>query len=276
MSSFMDPSINKYLSYFRVNLMVSAYGIVADDWKEKPLALSHDKIYYIEKGEGVLYINGEAYYPKPGDLVMIPKGSIHGYSTISSHPFVKYWCHFNAYIGSSPLSDYFDFPYVGHVKNPKEMTQLFTELIKYEKSVEAFAPIKAQALLMQIIHTYFVDICDSNVTMKKNLSENKIFKLLDYIETHLHSKITVKQLASYVNLDPSYMIRLFKSHFGSSPIDYINRQKIERAKVLLMMSNDTIKSIAEKLGFTTPYYFSSVFKKHSGISPKYYRQSQNL
>ncbi|GMQ58924.1 AraC family transcriptional regulator [Vallitalea sediminicola] len=272
MSKSQDKMISKYMSYLRVNLIISAYNQVPLTWKDTQSNLGYCKIYFIEKGDGVIYIDGVAYYPKPGDMMFIPEGCTHGYSTISPKTYTKHWCHFNAYIGSITISDFLDIPYMKTIKNPQKIISLFEDLTAYYNSDNPFSPLNAQATLMQLLSTYFSEICNNEITLKTQATDTKLNLLLDFIEENLHTKITINELADYMNLHPNYLIRLFTSTFGLSPMEYINRLRIERAKELLTINNESIKLISELVGFSTPYYFSLVFKKQTGLSPKQYRQ----
>ena len=131
------------MPHLRVDLIMSNYHTVLPTWKESTKILGYNKIYFIENGEGVIYINNKAYYPKPNEILFIPFGCDHGYSNISSKRFKKHWCHFNAFIGSTPLTDLIDIPILKKAKDPKKLKRIFDELVLYDNSDEPFAPLKA-------------------------------------------------------------------------------------------------------------------------------------
>lgn len=79
--------------------------------------------------------------------------------------------------------------------------------------------------------------------------------------------LDVRALASNAGLDPSYFIRLFKSHLGVPPLRYFLRLKIETAQPLLSESELPIHTIARDLGFSDPFHFSRTFKRFTGRSP---------
>lgn len=108
---------------------------------------------------------------------------------------------------------------------------------------------------------------------RKNPNYSKaIQSCCDYIENHLEENISVSTLASRVGYTDYYLSRLFKKETGFSIDEYARNVKIERAKMLLSHSHDSIQSIAEALGFGGRNYFSVTFRKVVGIPPAEYRK----
>lgn len=93
----------------------------------------------------------------------------------------------------------------------------------------------------------------------------------EYILEHLYSTLNNKILSNYFGFSPAYLSKLFRMFKGISPIDYIATERIKKAKNILSESSSIlIKEVASMVGFTDPYYFSKVFKKQTGLSPKDY------
>jgi AraC family transcriptional regulator, arabinose operon regulatory protein len=106
--------------------------------------------------------------------------------------------------------------------------------------------------------------------MDKSPSFEKMDIILTYIEEHLDGNTSVEDLAQIANFHPNYFITVFKEFTGHSPIQYINRRRIEKAKELLLISELTVSHISESLGLELSY-FSRMFKELTGLSPKAYR-----
>ena len=75
-------------------------------------------------------------------------------------------------------------------------------------------------------------------------------------------------------LSPVYISKIFKEIMGDSPINYLIKIRLSKAKELLNNSNTPIKTIAKMIGYNDPYYFSKLFKKYYGISPNKFKEKQ--
>ena len=98
--------------------------------------------------------------------------------------------------------------------------------------------------------------------------------IIEYIEANLNLRITLNQTADKFGFNPNYLSQLFSKHMGCTFIGYVNAQKINKAKLLLLESDAKVYEIAEKLGFENAFYFSKVFKKYTGLSPREYTRRQ--
>lgn len=94
----------------------------------------------------------------------------------------------------------------------------------------------------------------------------------EYIEKNFERPITLTQIAESVNINASYLSRIFKLKTGLSVVDTINRKKIERARELLDAGSLKIYEIAASIGIDDTTYFSHLFKKYMGMSPKSYQE----
>ena len=100
-----------------------------------------------------------------------------------------------------------------------------------------------------------------------------IRKALTYINTDLCTDLTLNVLAEQLNVNASYLSMLFKKETGMTLTDYVNKHRIEHAGRLLLCTNLPIKSIAQKCGISDIYYFTRLFKRIMGTTPKTFRQS---
>ena len=126
------------------------------------------------------------------------------------------------------------------------------------------------------INNLHYNACVDYTKLMKNLRKKKInsmpvTKCIDYINDHLHLKISLSDLAEYVNLNPSYLSRLFKNETGRTISEYILDTKIDTAKNMLVYSEYSPAEIASILAFSDQSYFTEVFRKRTGTTPKKYQ-----
>jgi two-component system response regulator YesN len=98
--------------------------------------------------------------------------------------------------------------------------------------------------------------------------------LISFNENLYNPDFSLKMLAENVSLSPGHLSGLFKNLFGKAFQDYLVSARLERSKILLLSTSLKIYEIAEKTGFDDPNYFSTSFKKYTGISPNEFRKNK--
>lgn len=137
------------------------------------------------------------------------------------------------------------------LKNLQQITTMDTLCFKLQEIVEAFS------------ESMFNYIPSKNSELVK--------KSMLYISEHFNEPINLEDVASHVHLHPSYFSTMFKQSTGSSFKEYLNMVRIEESKRLLSNTDFSIIDIAVAVGFEDQSYFSKVFKKYTGLTPKQYR-----
>lgn len=113
------------------------------------------------------------------------------------------------------------------------------------------------------------NIISEQETTSRNTTITRIKEL---VENEYQKPLSMKYIAEKVYINHVYLGQLFKKETGMSLNDYINKVRINKAKKLLRNSNSMIYQIAEQVGFSDSQYFSLVFKKLVGLSPKQYKE----
>ncbi len=96
--------------------------------------------------------------------------------------------------------------------------------------------------------------------------------LFSYVHQHYADDLTLEILASLSHYSKSYVIKLFKKNTGQTPIEYINRYRLDRAKSFLQDPKNSILDVSLMSGFQNVGYFIRIFKAHFGITPGIYRK----
>ena len=112
---------------------------------------------------------------------------------------------------------------------------------------------------------------ESGSGLPASAGRESIKKAVRYISRNYALSICLEDVSRYVNLSPSYFSGLFKQCTGFSFKEYLNLVRIEESKRLLANTDYSIVDIAVATGFQDQSYFSKVFKRHVGVTPKQYR-----
>jgi AraC family transcriptional regulator len=99
-------------------------------------------------------------------------------------------------------------------------------------------------------------------------------RLTDFIEAHLDEPVRIAVLAELVGLSPGYFHRAFRATTGQTPLDYINRRRIERAKMHLDSTAASMAAVGLKVGFVSPSHFTRTFRQMTGTNPSRYRKDR--
>lgn len=97
-------------------------------------------------------------------------------------------------------------------------------------------------------------------------------QVVEFIGKNYSSPLTLQQLSDSVSMSPKYFCRFFSEMTHQTPMDYLNRQRIEQACYQLSTTDDSITEIAYRNGFNDLSYFIRTFKKYKGITPGKYKR----
>jgi AraC family transcriptional regulator len=100
------------------------------------------------------------------------------------------------------------------------------------------------------------------------LPEASLRTARDYVGDNLAEDLTLAEIAREVHMSPYHFSRMFKLSTGLSPHQYVMRQRIERAKTLLMNTDLPVSVVARKVGFASPSHFAQQFRRLVGVSPR--------
>lgn len=90
---------------------------------------------------------------------------------------------------------------------------------------------------------------------------------VDHMQRHLEEPLTVPHLAAQVNLSPSRFRHLFSAQIGLAPIEYIQRVRLRRARLLMEHTFLTVKEVMALVGYNDPSHFSRDFRRYHGVTP---------
>ncbi|KGE17094.1 response regulator [Paenibacillus wynnii] len=122
-----------------------------------------------------------------------------------------------------------------------------------------------------------IQSCSKAVALHDKQPNYIVIECQKYIRENYNQNLSLQIIADHIHINSSYLSRLYKKVTGESIIDVINKYRIEMAKKLLRNPTSKVFEVAEAVGIETPAYFTHVFSKYTGMSPKEYKlnYSQN-
>ncbi|MGG5340956.1 AraC family transcriptional regulator [Enterococcus sp. AZ192] len=241
--------------------------------------LSSFLVKFTLSGEGQLIYKNQTYSLKAGDLFFIDCNNYQHYKTVSSEPWEMDWVHFS---GGNTSIFYNEFIKNGHpvfhTSAPdirlNRIHLLIEKLLKLQQEPNAKTAFQNSLLLHEllnelILQKYQLDFSDQDIP-------NYIFHVKKYLDENYVNSISLEELENMFHINKFQLSKDFSRYIGQPPIDYQISQKITYAKDLLRYSKLTIQAISLEVGLDNFAYFSRLFRKKTGVSPKEYRKMDYL
>ena len=149
---------------------------------------------------------------------------------------------------------------------------LILRLWTFARSGTSCNPLFFQSSLVCILHSIASKITQRAGMPPQQLNGRNLQKLLDMIEDRISENLTLSDLATFSQTSKFHFIRLFSEATGRTPYQYIQHRRIERARLLLMTTEQTVADIGTLVGFGDAPNFSRTFSRHVGLSPTQFRQ----
>ena len=144
------------------------------------------------------------------------------------------------------------------------MSDIYIRMLDYTNSVEE---------LINITHDMARDYCSKMRSEKQKVIISKhIVMAIEYIREHIQENLTIETIAESLDLNSSYLSKLFKQEMNVSISQYIREEKIKIACRMLRYLNESSLDITNYLGFSSQSHFIQVFKKQTGFTPEEYRK----
>ncbi|MBK5200916.1 MAG: helix-turn-helix domain-containing protein [Spirochaetaceae bacterium] len=229
------------------------------------------ELHFFLEGSGKLKIGNITYSIGKGSLFVID-GNIEHKITADKDSAITYYAILMQYDSKDApiISSLYD---KGLFKTDTKQRFLFEEI--KDKGISTNKILRLSACYQLLGFLYALDFNYKGSTkIENNESTNMaLAKATNYMERHIFDSIFLDDIASYVRLDSSYLVRLFSSSFHTPPMKFYFNLKIDAAKTLLATSTLSIKEIAAKLSFCNEFYFSKRFKEVVGEAPTKYRKT---
>lgn len=221
-------------------------------------------IEYVEEGSGIITADNMKYRVNAGDAYFLQRGQNQYYYADSETPWKKYFINIeggrllDSLVEGYRLRDHIYYENL-NIKNE------LMEIIELAKERPADKTAEIICIVNRIFHKMSVLLNEIKDT--ESIPE----KMREFLDIKAPETFSLEELCEYVSLSESQAIRLFKKTYNITPYAYFMNEKIELAKNMLLNTSLSIKDIAHELHYADEYYFSNVFKKKMGVSPKAYK-----
>ena len=165
--------------------------------------------------------------------------------------------------------DYQNYFFYNNIDLAATINKLVKECMSNSITKDALADLTLQELVVRIIQTQTIKSIDESALISYN--NKSIFDVVNYIQNNLKEDMSLKNLSNIASMSTTSFYRFFKRELGMSPIEFILKEKIKCAKKLLKNPSIQINEVCYLSGFENANYFSRLFKKHEGITPKQYQ-----
>lgn len=231
---------------------------------KRPPTKSHDIFEYVVSGKGYIFINNALQTLKAGCMYIVGKDDARNFYSDPDDPMYKLWIGFS--------SEYIDMMMLGYGIGSGvyrvDVEKYFRAIcsVSGEKTSEEEKMFKIADNLHKII---------LSIAQKKDTDSPSVEKRIECeLSAAVYRRATLDEIAAKLFISRASLIRIFKNYKGVTPYQFLLEKKLAVAKVLLITTHLSIKSISEKLCFADEHYFSHIFKEKVGVSPFKYRMSK--
>ena len=126
------------------------------------------------------------------------------------------------------------------------------------------------------MYDYLLEFYRQTITKSNDRGTDKskqLMPILNYIDDHFAEDFSITVLSELAGISPQHLCRIFKETMHMRPTEYLTYRRLGEAKNLLRHSSIPIADVGTRCGFPDAGYFSTVFKRHEGMSPAEYRKN---
>lgn len=237
------------------------------------------ELIYVLSGEMNYSVNGQTMLLKTGDCLLVASRQMHfGYHNQRQDcEFVCVLFHPDLFSGNARILEDYVMPVAQgpaflHVPGDETLGRLMQELLREKEMGEAGYELEALGLLSLVLGRLYrkVDCGQEMPPMEGDLRLQR--DMVSFITQHYTETITLSRIAAAANVSRSKCCQVFQKYLGQSPVEFLNSYRLEVSGHLLMTTSSSVSEIALACGFNHLSYFSKLFARKYGCSPREYRK----
>jgi len=223
------------------------------------------------QGCGILDLDGRDYKVPVNHGMLLYPGAAHEYRETEDTWYV-HWITFNGYHIERMLHKLgFDSSGVYAISDASLLESHIRRAFQLIKQGTALSGMDGSVLIYQLLFDLHKGVIAGGQSSQGEKA-GRLNPVFDFINKRLQYAITVEELAGLIGVTPQHFCVLFKEITGHRPVDYINFHRINRAKDLFAREPSLkVSDVGKRVGFDNNSYFSTIFRKYEGISPRQYK-----
>jgi len=235
-------------------------------------------MHIVLSGSGTFTCQGESYSLHAGHTFLIEPEVLISYESDHHAPWRYRWVAFNGSLARTLANEAgFNAEHpVLHLEDKRKATALYHAIYATFRSSETAADLNAIGLLYQLFAQYSQSRASINGSSPKashSEQDHLLQQVVHYLTTQYAQPVSIEQMAESLGYNRAYLSRIFKAKTSVTPITFLLRLRIDKARQLLRERPDlTIEQIAASVGLQDALYFSKQFRRLHGQSPKAYRE----
>lgn len=229
-------------------------------WSEIVSYYPGHRLYLITDGTATLQLKDRTIFLEPDNIYYVPPFSVVGGKC---DVFEHYFCHFSISEPFTNLTHFINFTH--SISANEEDKALFENIVK---NFPCDTPQKSLLVEGSFKLLFSKLFAGASIVHTQKL---RFASVLEFINKNYAQDITLDDLAREAYLNKKYFCKLFKEYFGQSPWQYLLQTRLNKACIMLLDNNYSIREAAHKVGFEDEFYFSRIFKKIFGLSPRDYK-----
>lgn len=256
---------------------IGYYPKAQNHFRERKEPISQYVLIYCVEGRGWFKVGEEVQTVAKNQCFILPAFLPHSYGSEEKEPWTIYWAHFKGKLADR---------YASYLLKPKDInlsiySRISGRLDMFEEIYHTFEMGYSRENLLyacSTFHHFLGTLCYlqqyRSAVDTKNSEEDMVSATIHYMRENIEKRVTLAEIASHVGYSASHFSSVFNARTGQSPLNYFNQLKIQRACQLLDFSDIKINQVCFKIGIDDCYYFSRLFSKVMGISPRDYRKQK--
>jgi AraC-like DNA-binding protein len=261
---------------------IGFFPAARNHFRERRQPINQHVLIYCVKGSGWYRLGSHRYEVYENDFFILPAGIPHSYGASQNSPWTIYWVHFKGALAGEYAKGLHTPTHINPAHNSRmsDRTAMFEEIFY---TLNAGYSLDNINYAISLFHHYLGSLRYipqfRNATSKNCLthaadSRDIIDRAVEYMSENIEKRLSLHQISDYCGYTKTHFAALFKRYIGHAPIAYFNLLKIQCACNLLDTTTMRVAQIAAKLGFDDSFYFSRLFSKTMGVSPKEYRKAE--